>query len=129
MSLGAKSRRRRRPQADAGGHLPPMAFAPGAPVVKAATLSTHRLRRALTRRFAPPSPAGGRRAASMRASAEAAHQRPRILPVELQVSPNEHVGLPAFPVLYPHRNAQAGGEGAGGWRVASALRPAPQPKP
>src|SRR3546814_3146193 len=28
MSLGAKSRRRRRPQADAGGHLPPRAFAP-----------------------------------------------------------------------------------------------------
>src|SRR3546814_2640554 len=64
MSLGAKSRRRRRPQADAGGHLPPRAFAPGAPVVKAATLSPHRLRRALTRRFAPPSPAGGRGARS-----------------------------------------------------------------
>src|SRR3546814_8057961 len=64
MSLGAKSRRRRRPQADAGGHLPPRAFAPGAPVVKAATLSPHRLRRALTRPFAPPSPAGGRGAAS-----------------------------------------------------------------
>src|SRR3546814_11929929 len=28
MSLGAKSRRRRRPQADVGGHLPPRAFAP-----------------------------------------------------------------------------------------------------
>src|SRR3546814_4168056 len=28
MSLGAKSRRRRRPQADGGGHLPPRAFAP-----------------------------------------------------------------------------------------------------
>src|SRR3546814_16177543 len=30
MSLGAKSRGRRRPQADAGGHSPPRAFAPGA---------------------------------------------------------------------------------------------------
>src|SRR3546814_18776457 len=28
MPLGARSRRRRRPQADAGGHLPPRAFAP-----------------------------------------------------------------------------------------------------
>src|SRR3546814_6568066 len=92
MSLGAKSRGRRRPQADAGGHLPPRAFAPGAPVVKAATLSPHRLRRALTRRFAPPSPAGGRGAASMRSSAEAAHQRPRLRPVELQVSTDVAVG-------------------------------------
>src|SRR3546814_12459730 len=30
MSLGAKSRGRRRPQVDAGGHSPPRAFAPGA---------------------------------------------------------------------------------------------------
>src|SRR3546814_609073 len=30
MSLGAKSRGRRRPQAAAGGHSPPMAFPPGA---------------------------------------------------------------------------------------------------
>src|SRR3546814_16463749 len=61
MSLGAKSRRRRRPQADAGGHLPPRAFATCSPVVKAATLSPHRLRRSLTRRFELGSASGGER--------------------------------------------------------------------
>src|SRR3546814_2592277 len=58
----------------------------------------------------------------MRSSAEAAHQRPRLRPVELQVSTDVDVGVPAFLVLDPVRDAHAGGEGAGGGRVRDAFR-------
>src|SRR3546814_355983 len=39
MSLGAQSGRSRRPRADAGGHLPPMAFAPAPTIFKKKRLS------------------------------------------------------------------------------------------
>src|SRR3546814_13680418 len=75
MSLGAKSRRRRRPQAAAWGHFPPREFAPDPPVDKAATLSPHRLRRALTRSLAPTPPSGRRRDAPLLSSPPPAPQR------------------------------------------------------
>src|SRR3546814_10401610 len=62
----------------------------------------------------------------MRSSAEAAHQRPRLRPVELQVSTDVDFGVPAFLVLDPGRDAHAGGEGAGGGRVRNAFRIVPE---
>src|SRR3546814_9070398 len=45
MPLGVKSRRRRRPSADAGGHPHPRAFAPGAPPSEGACFSFRREKR------------------------------------------------------------------------------------
>src|SRR3546814_14808823 len=50
MSLGAKSRRRRRPKAGAGGHLPPRAFAPAPSQLPDAALSPVGRRTFLLRR-------------------------------------------------------------------------------
>src|SRR3546814_6319195 len=57
MPLGAKSRRRRRPSADAGGHSHPRAFAPGAQPFAGACFSFSREKRIQQPTTQPVAPA------------------------------------------------------------------------